>query len=240
MQRKFGTPAFYQKAIMSFFEVMQDECLKLVEDLDRRIRINPLVNISEEMSRLTFTIIVRILFSINMQSRAAEVQDAMRVLQDFAHVLFYSVWRLPLSVPTPSNIKANRALKKLDQIVSNDTPLMALFWPATRNLAVETGQIRHAAADSAADRDAHRDEKKAAHPRDEPRKYPDAGNPQLTHLEAAPAGADEQQEADDQGEHRVRPADVDVQCGRGRRPRQVVGREEDGEQPREGVHLSRS
>jgi len=116
-QRKLATPAFHQKAIHGFFEVMQDECLKLVEDLDRRIKINPLINISEEMSRLTFTIIVRILFSINMQSRSSEVQDAMRVLQDFAHVLFYSVWRLPLSVPTPSNVKANRALKKLDQIV---------------------------------------------------------------------------------------------------------------------------
>lgn len=116
-QRKLATPAFHQKAIHGFFEVMQEECLKLVEDLDRRIRINPLINISEEMSRLTFTIIVRILFSINMQSRSREVQDAMRELQDFAHVLFYSVWRLPLSVPTPSNVKANRALKKLDQIV---------------------------------------------------------------------------------------------------------------------------
>ena len=34
------------------------------------------------------------------------------------------------------------ATKKLDQIVSNDTPLMALFWLATRNLAVENEKIR--------------------------------------------------------------------------------------------------
>ncbi|MBI2690260.1 MAG: hypothetical protein HYX27_28470 [Acidobacteria bacterium] len=35
------------------------------------------------------------------------------------------------------------AVKKLDQIVSNDTPLMALFWLATRNLAVDNEKIRN-------------------------------------------------------------------------------------------------
>jgi cytochrome P450 len=116
-QRKLATPAFHQKAIHGFFQVMQEECLRLVEDLDRRIQTNPLVNISEEMSRLTFTIIVRMLFSINMHNRASEVQEDMRVLQDYAHVLFYSIWNLPLAVPTPSNVKAKKALQKLDQIV---------------------------------------------------------------------------------------------------------------------------
>lgn len=36
------------------------------------------------------------------------------------------------------------ATKKLDQIVSNDTPLMALFWLATRNVAVDNEKIRNA------------------------------------------------------------------------------------------------
>ena len=34
------------------------------------------------------------------------------------------------------------ATKKLDQIVSNDTPLLALFWLATRNLSVDNEKIR--------------------------------------------------------------------------------------------------
>ncbi|MFN0101742.1 MAG: ImcF-related family protein [Bryobacteraceae bacterium] len=36
------------------------------------------------------------------------------------------------------------ATTKLDQIVSNDTPLMALFWLATRNTAVDNEKIRNA------------------------------------------------------------------------------------------------
>lgn len=36
------------------------------------------------------------------------------------------------------------ATAKLDQIVSNDTPLMALFWLATRNVAVDNEKIRNA------------------------------------------------------------------------------------------------
>ncbi len=94
-QRRLATPAFHQKAIHGYFHIVQEECLKLVEDLDRRIKLNPLINISDEMSRLTFTIIVRILFSINMQDKAKGVQDSLRVIQDYAHILFYSIWNLP-------------------------------------------------------------------------------------------------------------------------------------------------
>lgn len=36
------------------------------------------------------------------------------------------------------------ATKKLDQIISNDTPLLALFWLATRNVAVDNDKIRNA------------------------------------------------------------------------------------------------
>ncbi|WP_141731550.1 cytochrome P450 [Oligoflexus tunisiensis] len=116
-QRRLANPEFHQKAIHGFFDVVQEECLKLVEELDQRIKTNPLVNISDEMSRLTFTIIVRILFSINMHDRAQDVKQALRVLQDYAHFLFYSVWTLPMTVPTPGNLKAKKAIQDLDQIV---------------------------------------------------------------------------------------------------------------------------
>jgi type VI secretion system protein ImpL len=36
------------------------------------------------------------------------------------------------------------ATQKLDQIISNDTPLLALFWLATRNLAVDNEKVRNA------------------------------------------------------------------------------------------------
>jgi cytochrome P450 len=116
-QRRLANPAFHQKAIHGFFHVIQEECMKLVEDLDRRIKVNPLVNISDEMSRLTFTIIVRILFSINMHDRAREVQESLRILQDYAHILFYDLFALPLAVPTPRNRQVKSAMRNLDQIV---------------------------------------------------------------------------------------------------------------------------
>jgi cytochrome P450 len=116
-QRRLANPAFHQRAIHGFFQVIQEESLKLVEDLDRRIQTNPLVNMSDEMARLTFTIIVRILFSINMHDRAREVQDSLRILQDYAHVLFYNLLTVPLSIPTAGNQKVRRAMQNLDRIV---------------------------------------------------------------------------------------------------------------------------
>jgi cytochrome P450 len=116
-QRRLATPAFHQKAIHGFFDVIQEECLKLVEDLDARIKTNPLINISDEMSRLTFTIIVRILFSINMHDKAQVVKNALTELQHYSNILFYSFFTPPLAIPTPSNQRAKKAMKDLDQIV---------------------------------------------------------------------------------------------------------------------------
>ncbi|MDQ3233162.1 MAG: cytochrome P450 [Pseudobdellovibrionaceae bacterium] len=116
-QRRLATPAFHQKAMHGFFDIIQEESLKLVEELNERIKTNPLVNMSDEMSRLTFTIIVRILFSINMQDKASVVKNALTELQHYSNLLFYSVFTPPLAIPTPSNRRATKAMKDLDQIV---------------------------------------------------------------------------------------------------------------------------
>jgi len=116
-QRRLATPAFHQKAVHGFFDMIQEESLKLVEDLAQRIKQNPVINISEEMAKLTFTIIVRILFTMNLRNKSQVVQSSLTELQHYTNHLFYSVFTTPLSLPTPGNRRVKSAIKELDDIV---------------------------------------------------------------------------------------------------------------------------
>lgn len=74
-------------------------------------------NVSEEMARLTLTITAKIMFGAEVREEAEEVRLALHDLLKNFLARFGSLTLLPRWVPTPHNLRTQRANRRLDQII---------------------------------------------------------------------------------------------------------------------------
>ncbi len=112
-QRRLAQPAFHRERINAYAEVMVDctqRRIALWKDGETR-------DIHDEMMRITMEIAARTLFGAGVEGIADEVAGCMHVLQDGVMRRFQSLLNLPEWVPTPSHIRLQRAVDKLDRIV---------------------------------------------------------------------------------------------------------------------------
>ncbi len=116
-QRKLSNPAFHNKVIQTFFSMIVAETEKMCAEIDQQLAKDPVVDISEWMTRITFTVIAKALFSLDVGEKAHAVREALAVVQNYSNYLFYSIYPLPLSIPTPRNRAVNAALETMDKIV---------------------------------------------------------------------------------------------------------------------------
>lgn len=116
-QRRLANPAFHQNMLATFSRVIIEETQKLLDEWDGRIAKVPVIDISREMARLTFTIIVKCLFSVDMSQKAEAVKESLAVLQNYASYLFYTIVPAPLSLPTRQNREVKQAVRTINEIV---------------------------------------------------------------------------------------------------------------------------
>lgn len=116
-QRRLANPAFHQKMLDTFSRVIVSETQKMADEWEERIKTDPIVDVSRDIARLAFTIIVKCLFSVDMSQKAEAVKEALSHLQNYANYLFYSLLPLPVAVPTQQNLQAKRAMKTINSIV---------------------------------------------------------------------------------------------------------------------------
>jgi cytochrome P450 len=74
-------------------------------------------DIHAEMMRVTLAIAAKTLFNAEVGSDAQAVAHALEVMQQNFLERFNSLWPLPLWIPTPANLRARRAARKLDDIL---------------------------------------------------------------------------------------------------------------------------
>jgi cytochrome P450 len=74
-------------------------------------------DIHQEMMRITLAIAAKTLFNAEVGADAEAVADAMEVMQRNFVERFNSVWPLPIWIPTPSNLRAKRACRALDDVI---------------------------------------------------------------------------------------------------------------------------
>ncbi|MDQ3232054.1 MAG: cytochrome P450 [Pseudobdellovibrionaceae bacterium] len=116
-QRRLSNPAFLPKVAHSFVQMMQDETNKMADEWEKRLEKDPVIDISTEMMKLTYTIIVRALFSLDLSEKAGVIKGSLHEMQEYANHLFYSILPMPLFVPTRKNMRAKHALKRMDEVV---------------------------------------------------------------------------------------------------------------------------
>ena len=115
-QRRMTQPAFHRERLAGFADTMT-ECTK--DMLDRwDTAKDTRVDAHEEMMRLTFRIVGRTLLSAELDGDAKAIGEAMAIGIKWANDHVESVFRFPPWVPTPNNIRFNRALKAIDDLMN--------------------------------------------------------------------------------------------------------------------------
>lgn len=113
-QRKVVQPAFHQKSLRRFAEVMADATEAQLEEL---LRADGPVDIHAQMMRLTFRIVGLTLFSTDVEDAVQPIGDALHFLLKWTNDRAESLFRPPLWMPTPGNIRFKRARRVFDELV---------------------------------------------------------------------------------------------------------------------------
>jgi cytochrome P450 len=111
-QRRLAQPAFHRTRIASYAETMVRFAERLVADWkegeERDIHV--------EMMRLTLQIVAKTLFDADIDGEAQQVGHALEAIMelnsDFRKLILMPPW-----LPTPRNIKASIATRRLDKII---------------------------------------------------------------------------------------------------------------------------
>lgn len=113
-QRRLVQPAFHRQRVAAYGEVMTAYAARRLANWKE----GDVLDIHDEMMALTQAIVAKTLFDAEVSDEAHEVGTASRVLmQDFGARLGSLFQLLPSWVPTPANVRARRAIRRLDQVV---------------------------------------------------------------------------------------------------------------------------
>jgi cytochrome P450 len=111
-QRRLAQPAFHRRRVAAYGEVMAAFAQRSLEGW----RSGETIDVHEEMTRLTLEIVAKCLFDADVGAEARDVGSAMKVaLEDFSSQR--RLIRIPKSIPTPHNVRFERAARRLDRIV---------------------------------------------------------------------------------------------------------------------------
>jgi cytochrome P450 len=114
-QRKLIQPAFYHAQLVTYGAIMVGHALRTIDSLDD----GAVVEIQEEMARLTLAIVVETLFGADVTREAKEVGRLMIAVLDGANDRLNRILRLPSWVPTRRNLQEKRALARLDELLDS-------------------------------------------------------------------------------------------------------------------------
>lgn len=119
-QRRLMQPAFHKERIAGMVDAMTEPTLQLAADWKAAARTGgeaAVVDVEEEMTRLTLSIVSRTLFSRDVSDRAGSVGRALRFVLWFGTNRIGRFVTLPETVPTPKNFRYRRSLAALDDVV---------------------------------------------------------------------------------------------------------------------------
>jgi cytochrome P450 len=113
-QRKLMSQAFAPKRIADYGTAM----VRVGDVALRRWRDGATTNLHQEMSRLTMEVVADVLFGTSMGTADVEaVGGAMEVGNEFFSGSPEAMLKIPKWVPTPRNVRMNRAVATLDRVV---------------------------------------------------------------------------------------------------------------------------
>lgn len=112
-QKRLAQPAFHRARIASYAAVMTDYASQTRE----RWRDGDVLDMSEEMMRLTLGIVGKTLFDADVVSDAKQVGEAMTVVMDLFNTIAIPFFELLEKLPLPQFRRFDQAKARLDAII---------------------------------------------------------------------------------------------------------------------------
>ncbi|HYF94632.1 MAG TPA: cytochrome P450 [Symbiobacteriaceae bacterium] len=112
-QRRLVQPAFHKDRIAGYAATMAEFARRHAQGWQDGARLD----IYREMMRLTLAIAARTLFSADVAADADTVGDALHVTVSHFRERNASIIKIPHTWPTPSNLRAQKAVDQLDRII---------------------------------------------------------------------------------------------------------------------------
>ncbi len=113
-QRKLMAQAFTPKRIHEYGAAM----VRVADVALSRWKNGTTINLHREMARVTMEVVADVLFGAGMSAEDVEiVAGAIEIANEFFSGSPEALLRYPKWVPTPRNIRTNRAVKRLDRVV---------------------------------------------------------------------------------------------------------------------------
>jgi len=112
-QRRLVQPAFHRERLAAYGSVMSEYAVRLRE----RWKAGVTVEVSEEMMRLTLSIVGRTLFSADIESAASEIGESMTTVLKMFRMLMMPFSEYIEKLPLPSIRRFEKARKHLDATI---------------------------------------------------------------------------------------------------------------------------
>jgi cytochrome P450 len=112
-QRKLIQPAFHRGRIAGYAKVMAARA----RDWTEARRDGEQIDLATEMNRLTLAVVGETLFGSSVSGEAHEIAESLTVVIENFHRMFLPFWSVLRRIPVPSNLRLQRAHRKLDATI---------------------------------------------------------------------------------------------------------------------------
>jgi cytochrome P450 len=115
-QRRLAQPAFHRDRLAAFVKIMTDAGNTLLQKWDS-LPDGTTVNVSTSMMQVTVDIVCKAMFSSDVEDAVAVVNKEFNVANEKLIKRITSPIKIPLSIPTPGNIREKQSYKAIRGVV---------------------------------------------------------------------------------------------------------------------------
>jgi cytochrome P450 len=116
-ERRMLQPAFHRERLEKLAGTVTLVIDSFLQDWEAKARGKQLLDMDDEMMRLTLTVIIKSMFSAQIDDKIPSLSQAFNVASKFMLWRSQQMWAPPLSVPLRRNVEYNRALKVLNETI---------------------------------------------------------------------------------------------------------------------------
>ena len=116
-ERRMLQPAFHRERLAKLVDTITAVIDTFMQDWSGKAKQDQILDLDDEMMRLTLTAIIKSMFSSPIDDRIPSLSHAFQVASRFMLWRSQQMFQLPLSVPLPRHVEYKRALNVLNEII---------------------------------------------------------------------------------------------------------------------------
>jgi cytochrome P450 len=116
-ERRMLQPAFHRERLGKLADTVRAVIETFMQDWSGKAKQDQILDVDDEMMRLTLTIIIKSMFSSPIDDKIPALSSAFQAASRFMLWRSQQMVKLPLSVPLPRHVEYNRALHILNETI---------------------------------------------------------------------------------------------------------------------------